>query len=179
MILFIESEPFTIEPSDSDPTVQRVEIRLRVALTEPTAEAPAQPSASLDFVLDTGSDYASVYPENLDTFGIPQEGPSGGWLEVRTIGNQMIQAPTRDVILWLYSNMADKESRPYPVYLSHGVIVLPGPSAQTDPSEGAWRTHSADPRPLLGMNPLLDAGLRIELDARAGRFSAWVPPELY
>jgi len=179
MILFIDNEPFTVKPADSDPTLQHVEISLSVALTEPTAEAPAQPSAALDFILDTGSDYASVYPENLDAFGIPLEGPLGGWLEVRTIDGRWIEFPTRDVTLWLYSNMADKESRPYPVQLSRGVVVLLDPVSPTDPPDSAELKHRADRRPLLGMNSLLDAKLRIELDAREKRFSAWVPSDSY
>lgn len=175
MHLFIKDEPFSVEPAGSGSELQRVEIRVRAAMSEPTAEAPASPDAFLEFILDTGTDYASVYPENLDLFGLTPEGPAAAVIEVTMMDNHKVFAPTRDVTLWLYSNIDGREGTPHPIYLKQGVVVLPAPDP---PAEAPGSTAEASPpclRPLLGMNCLLDAELRIEIDAGSRRFSAWIP----
>jgi hypothetical protein len=77
----------------------------------------------------------------------------------------VVEQPTRDVTLWLYSNMPESANRPYRIDLNGGVVILPHPAPEVQNFV----------RPLLGMNPLLDAGLRIELNAQTRCFSVWVP----
>lgn len=175
MIPFIEGEPFSIEHDASDPTTQHVEIRLRVVMTEPTAEAPEPSSTPLEFVLDTGADYTSVYPEHLDAFGIPLEGPSGGPVEVTTIDDRTFWAPTRAVTLWLFGNIAGQEYSAYPVSLSRGVVILPGYDSSAETADPVATTGETGLQPLLGINSLLDARLKVEIDADSRRFSAWIP----
>lgn len=163
MTPFISDQPFTIEFSQKDPTIRWVEIRLRMAITEPWDSASA-PSSFIDFVLDTGSDYAKVFPQHLDAFGInPDTGPSGGWVDVYLADGTKTEGKMRDATLWLFGNSTEGKTDPYPIELSRGLVVIPK-------TEG-----SANSPPVLGMNPLIDAGLRIELDAERQKFSAWIP----
>lgn len=163
MTPFISDQPFTVEFDNHDPTIRRVEIRLRAAITEPNRSL-SDPSASIEFVLDTGADYAEVFPQHLNAFGIdPETGPSGGWVDVRLLNGQKTAARMRGAKLWLFGDSSDGETHPYPIELSRGLVVIP----KLD--------DSIDLLPVLGMNPLIDAGLRIELDAERQKFSAWIP----
>ena len=64
----------------------------------------------------------------------------------------------RDARLWLFGNSSDRETHPYPIELSRGLVVIPKDD------------NSINLLPVLGMNPLIDAGLRIELDAERQKF---------
>lgn len=163
--LFIENEPFSVEIYPGAPPIRQVEVRLRIALTKPTVLHAPPASAALPFVLDTAADYANVFPETLAAFGIPLEGPSGGYVRVILMDGSEVELPRRDVTLWLYSNIPALEHEPYRIELNGGVVVLPAP----DPDIAAFV------KPLLGMNPLVDAVLRLELNAQTRRFSVWVP----
>jgi hypothetical protein len=167
MILFIADEEFAIETDSRDPDIHRAEMRLRIAITEPEVKIAPPRSQSIEFVLDTGSDYAGVFPRDLATFDIPQDGPVTGWVEVSTIIGRETYGPMRAVILWLYGNVAGNENLAYPIYLKKGVVIFP----ELD------EPHSSSPklRPLLGMNALISAELRIEFDSKKKRFSAWIP----
>jgi hypothetical protein len=167
MILFIADEKFAIESDSRDPEIERVEMRLRIAITEPQVKSAPPRSESIEFVLDTGSDYAGVFPRNLATFDIPRDGPVTGWVDVSTIIGRETYGPMRAVILWLYGNVAGSENQAYPIYLKKGVVILP---ELDEPNSTAPNL-----RPLLGMNALIAAKLRIELDTKTRRFSAWVP----
>ena len=163
MTPFISDQPFTVEFDDKDPTIQRVELRLRMAITEPWSSL-SDPSASIEFVLDTGTDYAEVFPQHLKAFGIdPETGPSGGWVDILLINGKKTEGRMRDATLWLFGNSSDGETHPYPIELSRGLVVIPK------------HDDSVNLLPVLGMNPLIDAGLRIELDAERQKFSAWIP----
>ena len=163
MTPFISEQPFTVEFDHQDPTIRRVEIRLRVAITEPWS-SPSDLSASIEFVLDTGTDYAEVFPQHLNAFGIdPNTGPSGGWVDVLLINGKKTEGRMRDATLWLFGNSSDREIDPYPIELSRGLVVIPKDD------------NSINLLPVLGMNPLIDAGLRIELDGERQKFSAWIP----
>ncbi|MBI1927117.1 hypothetical protein HYR99_23105 [Candidatus Poribacteria bacterium] len=164
MILFIANEPFSEEVNPSDPTIRRMEIRLRMVITEPTVSTPPPTSSPLEFVLDTGADYASVFEDDLAVCGISLAAPSGGWITLVLGDGSAIQRPMQDVTLWLYSNIPALANQPYRIDPNGGVVVLP-----------ARTPDMADLCSLLGMNPLLDGRLRIELNAETRRFSVWVP----
>ena len=152
MTLFIADEPFfegEVEDPSGEP-FQFVEIRLRMAITEPNALAPPEAPALLEFVLDTGGDYVYVSPEHLVACGVPLEGPSGGKVLLTLADGSNTEGWRWDVTLWLYSNMPELENQPYRIDPNMGVLVFP----ESVPLA----------RPLLGLNPLLDARLRIELN---------------
>ena len=165
MKLFIQDEAFFgIDPSN--PTPQHVEIRLSMAITEPDIPEPPATTTTLDFVLDTGADDALVFPNDLLDFGIiPEEGVSGGKETFILADGSKIELSRRDVTLWLYSNIPGLEDQPYPIDLNGGVVVFPDPDPGVNVS------------PLLGMNPLLDAALKIEINAQTQQFSVWVPDD--
>jgi hypothetical protein len=165
MTLFIEGERFSEETDASDPTIRRVEIRLRMALTEPTASAPPQTPALLEFVLDTAADCANVFPDDLVTSAISPNGSPAGWVDVILMDGSTTQLPLRNLTLWLYSNLPGLANQPYRIDPGSGVVVLPKPHPSV----------KTKVRSLLGMGPLLDAGLRIELNAHTRQFSIWVP----
>ncbi len=165
MALFIENKPFSEEIDASDPTLRRVEVRLPIAITERTASAPPQTPTLLEFVLDTAADYANVFPDDLTASSIPLAGPSGGFVTIILMDGSTIERPMRNVTLWLYSNVPDLANQPYRIDPNGGAVVLPEPEPEV----------AALVRPLLGMNPLLDGGLRIELNAQTRCFSVWVP----
>lgn len=167
MILFIADEEFAVESDSRDPEIERVEMRLRIAITEPEVKSAPARSECIEFVLDTGSDYAGVFPRDLEKFDIPQDGPVTGWVDVTTFLGREMYGPMRAVILWLYGNVAGCENQAYPIYLKKGVVILP---ELDKPNSSAPKL-----RPLLGMNALIAAQLRIELDSQTKRFSAWVP----
>jgi hypothetical protein len=163
MPLFILDDSFREEEAvnpQGEP-FRHVEICLRVAITEPTASGPPDPPHLLEFVLDTGGDCATVTCDHLADSGISLAGPSGGWISVAWSDGRSTLEQTRDVTLWLYSNLPEWKDKPYRIELNGGVIVL-------------TRTKS-EMRPLFGMNPLLESGLRIELNAQARKVSVWIP----
>lgn len=164
MTLFIVDEPFSEKVDPSDPMIRRVEIRLRMAITEPTVSTPPLTSSPLEFVLDTGADYASVFEDDLAAWGIHLAAPSGGWITIVLGDGSTIQRPMQDVTLWLYSNIPGLANQPYRIDPNGGVIVLP-----------ARTPDMADLCSLLGMNPLLDGRLRIDMNAETRCFSVWVP----
>ena len=165
MRLFIEDEPFAEELDPEEQSIRRVEIRLKVAITEPMVAAPPQEVKPLEFVLDTASDYATVFPNDLWTSGLSVAGPSGGWVTIILWDGSGIKRPMRDVTLWLYSNLPSFENQAHRIDLNGGVVVLKVP----DPDVANLV------KPVLGMNALLDAGVQIKLDCRAKHFSVWIP----
>jgi hypothetical protein len=165
MRLFIHDQPFSEEQDPDDPTLRRVEVILRIAITEPTVAVPPVNPTLIDFALDTGSDYANVYPDDLSASGIPPEGFSGGRVTVVLSDGSTTVRPMRGVTLWLYSNLPELAGQPWRMDVNRGVVVLPASTDAVAPYVGA----------LFGMNPLIDAGLRIDLDAKRLRFSVWVP----
>ena len=165
MPLFIQDEPFTVEIDPMEPEIQRVEIRLRIALTEPIASTPPESVKSRVFVLDTAADYASIFPDDLVESALPAAGPLGGLIPVILWDGSQIERPMRDVTLWLYSNLPELENHPYRIDLNGGVVVLPTPASQVVNLL----------KPLLGMNALLDGNLRVELNCRTRHFSIWIP----
>jgi hypothetical protein len=163
LTLFIADGPF-YEGEDVGPSGEPfriVEIRLRMAITEPSIPDPPQTPTLLEFVLDTGADYANVSPDHLATCGIPLVGPPGGKVPLTLADGSNTEGWRRDVTLWLYSNMPELEDQPFRIDPSMGVVVFP----ESDPLV----------RPLLGMSPLLEAGLRIDVSFSTRRFSVWVP----
>jgi hypothetical protein len=162
-------EPFSEEEitDASGNTFWRIEIRLRMALTERTASVPPENPALLEFVLDTAADYATVFPDDLSASGIPFAGPSGGFVTLTLMDSSRVQCPMRNVALWLYGNVPGLENQPYRIAPNGGVLILPQP----DPNH----PDAADLHPLLGMNPLVDAGLKIEINSQTRLFSVWVP----
>lgn len=166
MVLFIKDEPFFEGEEDdgSGRKIRRVEARLQMAITEPDAPAPPQTPALIEFVLDTGADYAHVFPHHLRDAGITSPGPSGGAVPMMMADGSSAQGRIRDVSLWLYSNTG---LEPYRIDPNGGVTVFPDPAGRNQ--------NTKDLRALLGMNPLVDAGVKIELNAQTRRFSVWVP----
>lgn len=169
MRLFIKDQPFHFyeEVDLSNQQLQRVEIRLKLTITEPNVKAPPQEPVLFDFVLDTAADYASVFPSNLGDSGIPVKGPSGGEVALILMDGSTIIRCMRDVTLWLYSSQTGLTNQPYRIDPNGGVVVLPEPNVEVAPLV----------LPLFGMNPLLDAGLRIELNAQTRLYSVWVPDQ--
>lgn len=75
--------------------------------------------------------------------------------------------PTTRVKLWLYSNIPELERDPYPVYISPSLPFQDGPLP----------TH-IDANyflPLLGLGPVLRAGLDIRINPGGDSISVWVP----
>lgn len=163
MPLFIHDAPFREkDAADSQGELFRyMEICLLIAITEPSAFGPPESPYLLEFVLDTTSNYAVVSSEHLVDSGLSLAGPSGGWIPVTALDGSITSEQTRDVSLWLYSNLIQWRDKPYRIEPNGGVIVFSQKKKET--------------RPLLGLNPLLDSGLRIELDARMRTLSVWVP----
>jgi hypothetical protein len=163
MSLFIQDAPFREQDGvDSQGELFRyVEICLPIAITEPTALGPPESPYLIEFVLDTSCDYAIVSEDHLVESGISLAGPSGGRIQVTWVDSSTTLEQTRDVSLWLYSNVTQWRDTPYRIELNGGVVVF---------TKKRWET-----RPLLGLNPLLDGGLRIELDALMRTLSVWVP----
>ncbi len=161
MPLFIQDAPF-FEGEASDPDGQKflyTEVRLPMAVTEPVASNPPQDS-NVDFVLDTGADIATVSQGHLDDAQFPVLGPSGGRIWVTWANGNETRERTRDATLWLYSNMKNKLPQ-YKIELNGGVVVSNAPKSKI--------------QPLLGLNALIEAGLRIELDAERQLVSVWIP----
>jgi hypothetical protein len=170
MGLFIADDAFYFyEEKETDapalPPLQRVEIRFRMAITEPTVTNPPETPVFREFVLDTAADYANVFPADLEASGIPLEGPSGGEHPIILWDGSIAKGHMRDVTLWLYSNLPELANQPYRIDLHPGVLVLPAP----DPD------YADLVRPLFGMSALLDGGLEVHLNAQTQRFSVWVP----
>jgi hypothetical protein len=126
-----------------------------MAITEPTADdVPERPNIA--FVLDTGADYAQLSFSHLLDCGLPREGPSAGSVGILLADGSNTRGTMRDVNLWLFSNRPGVG----PVCMESKVAITP------DRGELA--------RPVLGILPLLHAGLLIELDFAAQRFSVWI-----
>ena len=163
--LFIDREEFSVESDASDPRIQRVEICIKIGLTEPYAGAPPPLADARLFVIDTGSDYSSVFLDDLIESGLPVRGPGGGQVRMILYDGSEVVRRRRDVTLWLYSNLRDAAPSPLRIDLSGGVIILPTPAPNI----------ARLLKPVLGMKPLLDAGVRVDLDFGARRFSIWAP----
>jgi hypothetical protein len=160
--LFIRDEPF-FQGIGTDPLSGKqfpyVEIRLWVGLTEPTANHPPSKSTALSFVLDTGADYALVSRDHLDACGMPRSGLFGGFVTLTLADGTLTEGEKCNVTLWLFSNRSN--SPPHQLDPNgKGVVLWPGSSPLV--------------RPLIGMNPLLGAGVRIELNFLTQKFSLWV-----
>ncbi len=155
--LLIDDEPFYEGEAvdEHGQPFQFVEIQLSIAITEPNVAVPPERPALMPFVVDTGSDYAILCENHLTHCGIPMDGPSGGEVELAMANDSRDSGRLRDVRLWIYSNRAG--IGPYPIDVNQGVVVMP-------PQERSVRA-------LLGIYPLLDAGLKFELNFSTRRFS--------
>jgi hypothetical protein len=165
MPLFIKDVPF-FQGQGTNPEGEEfeyVEVRLPMSITEPVGSNPPD-DFNVDFVLDTGSDTAIVSQDHLRDSHIPLSGASGGRIWVTWADGTKTLEQTRDASLWLYSNLSQwKDRPPYKIELNGGVVVC--------------KESKSSIRPLLGLNQLVDAGLRIELDAEKQLISVWVPDD--
>ena len=126
-----------------------------MAITDPTGDAPpTQPN--INFVLDTGADYAQLSLERLINCGLPPEGPSAGSVDITLADGSATRGTMRDVNLWLFSNKPGIE----PFHIESKVVVTP--------------VRGESVPAVLGMNPLLNARVLIKLDFDTHRFSVWV-----
>lgn len=177
MPLFIKNVRFSEEiVKDSDEILRRIDIRLRIAITKPSVSAPPKSPVILEFVLDTGADYANVFPSQLLHSNIIPDS-SGGKVPLILYDGSMIFVNMCDVTFWLYSNLKEFHHKPFKIDLNGGVVILPENQTQKKNGEKDLKNSTIDnlPNPLLGMNVLIDAGLKIELNAQTHRYSVWTP----
>jgi len=177
MPLFIKKARFSEEIiKDSDDILRRIDIRLPIAITKPSVSVPPRSPVIFEFVLDTGADYANVFPSQLLHSSIIPDA-SGGMVPLLLYDCSMIFVNMCDVTLWLYSNLKEFRNKPFRIDLNGGVVILPENQIQKKNSENDHNNSTRDnlPNPLLGMNALIDAGLKIELNAQSHRYSVWTP----
>jgi hypothetical protein len=166
--LFLDRFPFHCWTDHTrTPPQEHWAVVLPVLLTEAGLPAPPGDAAPQLWVFDTGArGEAFAWRHHLLSAGLDPN--TERLLPPRTItsavgGKELV--PVRRALVWLVSNLPPLQGQPYPLELKDGLPFRDVP-ALPDP-----QFH----RPLLGLRPLLRAGLRVDLDFRAKALSLWTP----
>jgi hypothetical protein len=169
MPLFIDRMPFDQWTDQTrTPPLTYYSPVLSVYVTEPGLAAPPANISPQHWVVDTGNTgEAFAWRLHLIQAGLDPD-KSRLSSHIRVAGS-VIQAPQRAMLrsaaLWLVSNVAQFQGRPFRLQLDRGLPFLDVPN-RPDP-------HFQ--RPLIGMRAMRRAGLRVELDFAADVISVWTP----
>jgi hypothetical protein len=167
--LFIDRLPFHrwTDPTRTPPK-DYWSVVLPLAITERGLPGPSAAAVVQHWRLDTGNTgEAFAWRHHLLTAGLdPDVQRAGGLMRVQTAIGREVLVPIREADLWLLSNLPAQANTPCLLKLDRGIAFRDVPSLP-DPY-----FH----RPLLGLQALRRAGLRLELDLAQDTISVWTPP---
>jgi hypothetical protein len=147
------------------PPARQWSVRLPV-LPSPSVANPLPGTRPQSWAVDTGfTGDAFAWRHHLEDAGLDPDTRRGTpvWLKGSAVSGG-IQAPVRKADLWLVSNIAHLP--PYCLRLRSGITFRDQRVTNPDPE-----FHRA----LLGMRPLIRAGLKVELDFAGRTVSVWIP----
>jgi hypothetical protein len=166
--LFIDRLPFHCWVDQTrTPPQPHWSIVLSILLTEPGLTVPPATATAQVWVFDTGTrGEAFAWRHHLVSAGLDPDVdrlPLPVTITSALAGRESL--PVRRALLWLVSNLPALAGTPWRLELLPGlpfrdVATLPDPEFH---------------RPLLGLRPLLRAGLRIELEFAQKTLSLWTP----
>ena len=168
MPLFIDRLPFArwIDQTRTPPKVHW-SVVLPVFVTNPSLRTPPLSAQVQQWVLDTGNRSAAfTWRRHLLDAGLdPDVLRHPGTVNVTNSVGGKTAVVIRQADLWLVSNLPTFKGtawrmRLYPGILFHNVTGLPDPQFH---------------RPLIGLEALRGAGLRVEIDFAADVVSVWTP----
>ncbi len=165
MNLFIHKMPFAKFRSSDQSLKSFNEIRVLMLISEPFVDTPPMGAPAIEFMIDTGCSHAIITKETLSKVGISLSGPIGGLVDVELSDGSMTRKPTRDLTLWLCSNLPNFANYPYRIDVNGGAAIF----------NHSYRNEWKEARPILGINCLVDAGIKMDIDFRLKYFSVWVP----
>lgn len=168
MPLFIERLPFhSWIDATKNPPIPHRSILMPMLMSESSLPVPPSISIVQDWVLDTGSrGEAFAWRGHLLTAGMdPDIRRLPHPIMIRTVAG-IVTVPVRDVDLWLLSNL-QPSLPPFRIQLVRGlpfrdVRRLPDPQLE---------------RPLIGIEAMRTAGLRVEIDFTNDTVSVWTPDQ--
>jgi hypothetical protein len=168
VILFLHRLPLYrwVDPRDRTP-ISRWSVSLPIIAADPDRLAgPTIGSGPWPrWVFDSGySGEAFGYRSHLEEVNLS---PSRFLIEPRSLRpafGRSVAFPTRRLVLWLISNIPGENQHPYRIELNPGFSFhnTPAPDPRYD-------------RPLIGINALLRAHLRVQLDFAKETISVWTP----
>jgi hypothetical protein len=135
----------------------------------PAAPGPQAPPSGLPpqrWLLDTAcTGEGLAWRPHLQSAGLNPAIRRASPIRIRTAGGQLQQVPVRKAALWLFSNIPALSKQPFRLALSPGIPFVD-------------RDFSGDPElysPVIGLQALLRAGLRVQIDFAKQMLSVWTP----
>jgi hypothetical protein len=149
--------------------LQRASIALRVKITNVGVASPPASSTPIVCYLDTGfAGEFFCWRAHLVAAGIDPDmyrDPRRQRLRATLHAERSLGVPIRRADVWLLSNLPEYQDKPYRVELKTGISFR---NAQS-------RSGGAVPRAILGMQTLLIANAKVEIDFDRRTYSLWVP----
>jgi hypothetical protein len=170
MPLFLDRLPFHRRPRRQGS--EGLTISLPILITEPGAAAPPPNAVAQRWVLDTGfTGEGKCFRYDLEAAGLDPDDREqrAGEMPVRPMFGEPRGFPVRSADLWLVSNIPALRNRPHRLDLNRGIAF--------DPDRYDRQPHSVPP--LIGMEALQQARLRVRIDYRKGTASIYPPGSWY
>jgi hypothetical protein len=165
VLLFIDRLPIHQWVDNTHtPPIWHWSIRLAV-LPSPSGLSPSTVRPQ-QWVVDTGyTDEAFAWRYHLEDAGLNPDTDRGAPVQLRGSANMgRVQVPVRRADLWLVSNLP--QLPPFSLPLQRGIAFHDRRVAAPDPESQ---------RALVGMRPLIRAGLKVEVDFASRTVSLWTP----
>jgi hypothetical protein len=145
----------------------RMTTSLPALLSEPAPERRPRDMEPQRWVFDSGcSGEGLIWRRHLVESGLDPSRLRVGSHTIHGVTGSL-QAPIRSSSLWLFSNIPTLRLHPYRIPLNPGI-----PFRDAEWPEEDMSYHHP---PILGIEPLMRAGLRLHIDFRRRTLSVWVP----
>lgn len=161
MPLFLDRVPFFVRPRRDGRALspredeQRLSVSLPILVTDPDVEIPPAPFRPQRWILDTGKEgEAQCWLCDLNNAGLDADAWIEGSTRVTSASGHSQRLEIRNATLWLCSNIPALRDHPFRLDLNRGIAFDRSKTVR----------HAADLPPLLGMELLRAARLRVWVD---------------